>query len=122
MFRIDKTIYIKNILIGKKKAHMTDQARKQRQEQGERDWYEVEIEGHINPGWFDWIDTWEIIPLPSGNTLLTGWVLDQPALHGIFARIRDMNLKIISLNRSAPPQSDETQGRETGMEKENRSK
>ena len=75
-----------------------------------QDWYEIEVEGHMSPGWFDWLEGWEITPLMSGNTLISGWVTDQPALHGIFARIRDMNVKIISLNKSAHPQSAETQG------------
>lgn len=101
---------------------MTDQMGKQPQEQGEQDWYEVEVEGHFNPVWFDWLDGWEIIPLPGGNTLLSGWVIDQPALHGIFARIRDMNLKIIALNKSAPLESDETQDEGTGIVKGNRSR
>lgn len=91
---------------------MTDETGKERrQDRKGQDWYEVEVEGHLNPRWFDWLDGWGITPLLSGNTLLQGWVIDQPALHGLFARIRDLNLKIISLKKSAPPQSDETQGK-----------
>ena len=69
--------------------------------QGDLDWYEVEVEGYFSPGWFDGLEGWEFTPLPGGNTLLSGWVIDQPALHGVFARIRDMNVKIISLKKSA---------------------
>jgi hypothetical protein len=83
---------------------MTDETRKERrQEQIRQDWYEVEVEGQLNPGWFDWLDGWEVTLLPNGNTLLSGWVRDQPALHGLFARIRDLNLKIISLKKCVPP-------------------
>ena len=90
---------------------MTDEMGKdQLQDQNRQDWYEIEVEGQFNPGWFDWLDGWEITPLPSGNTLLSGRVMDQPALHGIFAQIRDLNLKIISLKKRARPQSGETQG------------
>jgi hypothetical protein len=71
-------------------------------EKNGQDWYEIEVEGRFNPGWFDWLEGWEITPLMSGNTLISGWVLDQPALHGIFARIRDMNVKIISLKKGGP--------------------
>ena len=71
--------------------------KQQQHGQGAEDWYEIEVEGYISPGWFDWIDGWETTPLPNGNTLLSGWVRDQPALHGLFARIRDLNIKIISL-------------------------
>jgi hypothetical protein len=90
---------------------MTDGMGKERlQEQNSQDWYEIELEGQFNPGWFNWLDGWEITPLMSGNTLLSGRVMDQPALHGIFARVRDLNLNIISLNKSTRQQSGETQG------------
>jgi hypothetical protein len=62
-------------------------------------WYEVQVEGLFNPAWFNWLDEWEITPLPNGNTLLAGPVIDQPALHGIFAHIRDMNLTIIFVKK-----------------------
>ena len=88
---------------------MIDQTGKQQQQaQGEQDRYEVEVEGHISPQWFDWLDGWEITPLPDGNTLLSGPVIDQSALHGLFARIRDLNIKMISLKKCAYSQSDET--------------
>jgi hypothetical protein len=91
---------------------MTDETGKERRhEQNRQDWYEVEVEGQINPGWFDCVDGWEITPLLNGNTLLFGQVVDQPALHGLFARIRDLNLKIISLKKSVSPQSGETRGK-----------
>jgi hypothetical protein len=91
---------------------MTDEMEKERlQEQNSQDWYEIEVEGQFNPGWFDWLDGWEITPLLSGNTLLSGPVVDQPALHGMFACIRDLNIKIISLKKSVSPQSGETQGK-----------
>ena len=92
---------------------MTDETGKERgQEQNSQDWYEVEGEGLINPGWFDWLEGWEITSLPSGNTLLSGWLIDQPALHGIFARVRDMNVKIISLKKCVRPPSYERQDKE----------
>ena len=85
--------------------------KERRHEQNRQDWYEIEVEGQINPGWFDCLDAWEITPLLNGNTLLTGQVVDQSALHGLFARIRDLNLKIISFKKSVSPQPGETQGK-----------
>jgi len=80
---------------------MTDETGKERrQERNIQDWYEIQVEGHFNPGWFNWMDEWKITPLPNGNTLLAGPVIDQPSLHGIFAHIRDMNVKIISLKKN----------------------
>lgn len=63
----------------------------------EQDWYEIVVEGCVNPRWFDWLDGGEINFLPNGTTLLACWVRDQSALHGILAQIRDLNLKILSL-------------------------
>jgi len=90
---------------------MADEKGKQQQRaQSGQDWYEVEVEGQFSSSWFNWLEGWKITPLPSGNTLLYGQVIDQPALHGLFARIRDMNIKIISLKISSHPQPYETQG------------
>ncbi len=87
---------------------MTDEPGKQQQAHCMQDWYELELEGNLNPKWFDWLNGWEITYLPNGNTLLSGWVRDQPALHGLFARVRDLNLKIISLKKCVRPHSDKT--------------
>jgi hypothetical protein len=93
---------------------MTDETGKtHRQAQNGQDWYEVQVEGHFHPRWFSDLEDWEITPLPDGNTLLAGPVIDQPALHGLFARIRDMNLKMISLkkiNRSSSIETQEAKG------------
>lgn len=87
-----------------------DTGKERRHEQNWQEWYEVEVEGNLSPDWFDWLDGWGITFLPNGNTLLSGRVRDQPALHGLFARIRDLNLKMVSLRRGSRPQFDETQG------------
>lgn len=78
------------------------------QVQGEPDLYVIEVEGQVHPSWFSWLDGWTITSLPNGNTLLEGFVVDQPALHGLFACIRDMNLKIIFLRKSKPSLSAKT--------------
>lgn len=69
------------------------------------EWYEIEVEGQIHPNWFNWLDGWSITPQPGGNTFLRGPLADQPALHGLFARIRDLNLKILSLKKFEDAQS-----------------
>jgi hypothetical protein len=63
------------------------------------EWYEVQVEGYYNPGWFSWLAGWEITQLPNGNTRLAGPLIDQSALHGLFAQMRDMNVKIVYLNK-----------------------
>ena len=59
--------------------------------------YQIRVRGTIGRQWSAWFDDLEIVPLENGETLLTGPVMDQAALHGILARIRDINLALIAV-------------------------
>ena len=59
--------------------------------------YEIEIKGHLEEHWSDWLGGLEITHDPQGHSLLTGIVPDQAALHGILAQIRDLGLTLIAL-------------------------
>ncbi len=61
--------------------------------------YEIRVEGQLNPCLSDWFDGLAIENLESGETAISGRVADQAALHGLLAKIRDMNLKLISVRR-----------------------
>jgi hypothetical protein len=61
------------------------------------DWYEFRVEGHLAPCWSEWLDGLTITNLDNGETLLTGPVVDQAALHGLLVKIRDLNLKLLSV-------------------------
>jgi hypothetical protein len=61
--------------------------------------YEIRIEGHIDPSWSEWLGEMRIVLLPNGETLLSGPVADQAALHGLLNRIRDLNLKLIGVEK-----------------------
>ena len=63
----------------------------------ERAVYQIRVRGIIGQQWSAWFDALEIVPLMGGETLLTGPVVDQAALHGILAKIRDLNLPLISV-------------------------
>jgi hypothetical protein len=65
----------------------------------ESDWYEFRVEGHLAAGWSEWLDGLAITNLGSGEALLTGPVIDQAALHGLLVKIRDMNLKLLSVRK-----------------------
>jgi hypothetical protein len=62
------------------------------------DKYELRIKGSLSPEWADWFEGMEIRQLADGNTVLEGRIVDQAALHGLLARIRDLNLTLISVN------------------------
>jgi hypothetical protein len=61
--------------------------------------YQFRIKGHLDRQWEDWFDgltiTWE----EDGNTLLTGIVIDQAALHGLLKKVRDLSMPLLSVNR-----------------------
>ncbi len=62
-------------------------------------YYEIRIEGPLNPRWSDWFAGLSICLLPDGTTLIAGDLPDQSALHGILMKIRDLNLVLVSVNR-----------------------
>jgi len=57
----------------------------------------IEIKGQLDKQWTGWFENMEI-SYDGEHTILTGQVIDQAALHGILNRIRDLNLKLISVN------------------------
>ena len=66
--------------------------------------YKIQIQGHLDKSWSDWFDGMEVEhEVAEGEiltTTLTGPIADQTALHGLLARIRDLNLDLIFLKRS----------------------
>ena len=59
--------------------------------------YRIKIKGQLDPRWQDWFDGLTITPTDSGNTILSGVIVDQAALHGVFKKIRNLGLTIISV-------------------------
>ena len=64
--------------------------------------YEIRIEGRLDPSWGDWFPGLAVTPEESGDTLLTGPVADQAALHGLLRRVRDLGVPLLSINRVEP--------------------
>ena len=60
--------------------------------------YRIKLKGHLDPKWSDWFEQMAI-STEGGNTILTGPVADQAALHGLLIRIRDLNLTLLSVER-----------------------
>lgn len=61
--------------------------------------YEIRVYGKLDPSWSEWLEGMTVRPLETGETLLTGPVADQAALHGLLNRIRDMNLKLVYVEK-----------------------
>ncbi|MEW6400950.1 MAG: DUF6326 family protein [Chloroflexota bacterium] len=61
--------------------------------------YEIRVAGHMSSQWMDWFEGLTISLEEDGNTLLTGSVADQAALHGLLKKIRDLGMILVSVNR-----------------------
>ena len=64
--------------------------------------YQIRVKGHLAQQWKDWFEGLTIILEEDGNTLLSGTVVDQAALHGILKRIRDVGVPLLSVNSIDP--------------------
>ncbi len=64
--------------------------------------YEIRVEGELPTDWSNWFEGLEIKKGPPGESILSGPLADQAALHGILSKIRDVNLKLISVSRGGP--------------------
>ena len=60
--------------------------------------YEIRIAGHLSPQWMDWFEGLTIT-LENGDTLLSGPVADQAALHGLLKKVRDLGITLVSVNQ-----------------------
>jgi len=67
--------------------------------------YEIRVKGHLDPRWSEWFQGLAVTRTESGETILSGPVVDQAALHGLLAKIRDLNLTLISVTRAEAEQA-----------------
>lgn len=77
----------------------------QRRQRTDPDWpavYQIRIEGHLGPAWTSWFAGLSIALEDDGDTLLTGSVVDQAALHGLLNKVRDLGAVLVSVNRLEP--------------------
>jgi hypothetical protein len=64
---------------------------------------QIRVRGQLDPSWSNWLGGLTISVEPDGNTLLTGQVVDQPALQGILSKLYAMNLHLLSLKVNGEP-------------------
>ena len=60
--------------------------------------YKIRVKGHLDECWSDWFDGLEITNLENGEAMLSGEIVDQAALHGVLAKVRDLNLALVAVS------------------------
>ena len=61
--------------------------------------YQIKIQGHLDEYWSEWFDDLAVTYDEQDDTILTGQVTDQAALHGLLKKVRDLGLPLISVNQ-----------------------
>jgi hypothetical protein len=64
--------------------------------------YQIRVRGHLERQWTDWFGGLTITLEDNGDTLLSGPVVDQAALHGLLKKVRDLGLPLISVSPVRP--------------------
>lgn len=68
--------------------------------------YQIRLKGHLSRPRMDWFEGLLITLEENGETLMTGTVIDQAALHGILKKVRDLGMPLLSLNTVEPNPND----------------
>jgi hypothetical protein len=67
--------------------------------------YQIRLKGHLGPQWTDWFGGLTITLEEDGDTLLTGPVIDQAALHRLLKKVRDLGMPLVSVSPVEPSPS-----------------
>jgi len=68
--------------------------------------YQLRLQGRLGAEWGDWLEGMTISPAENGDTLVTGPVVDQAALHGLLRKVRDLGIPLLAVNRLQSGQAD----------------
>jgi hypothetical protein len=63
--------------------------------------YEIRVDGVLDGRWADWFGGLQLSS-DGTQTVICGPLADQPALHGVLAKVRDLGLCLISVHRLGP--------------------
>lgn len=75
--------------------------------------FEIHLQGHLDARWASWFDGMTITLTEEGETVLTGPVADQAALHGLLKKVRDLGVPLLSVCHIAPGQAGESNNKQS---------
>ena len=61
--------------------------------------YEIRVKGHLDQRWSAWFDGMTVTNKANGDTVISGPVADQAALHSLLVKVHNLNLTLISVLR-----------------------
>jgi hypothetical protein len=61
--------------------------------------YEIRVKGHLDQRWSEWFGGMTITNVEDGDTIISGSLLDQAALHSLLVKVYNLNLTLISVSR-----------------------
>ncbi len=64
--------------------------------------YEIRVEGHLSDSWSSWFEGMTIQSGEGDETMLSGQLVDEAALHGVLMKIRDLGLPLVEVKRARP--------------------
>jgi hypothetical protein len=64
--------------------------------------YEIRVNGVLGRRWSAWFDGLDVSSDDRGQTTIAGPVVDQAALHGLLAKVRDLGLELLEVRRTDP--------------------
>ena len=70
--------------------------------------YAIRIKGHLDGKWAEWFEGLTITLEENGDTLISGPVIDQAALHGLLKKVRDLGMPLLSVCPVEPGQADQS--------------
>ena len=64
--------------------------------------YRIRVGGHLDSSWSKWFEGLRLTREANGETVLSGPIVDEAALHGVLAKVRDLGLPLLAVNRIEP--------------------
>jgi ABC-type multidrug transport system ATPase subunit len=64
-----------------------------------REFYQIRVKGYLKGSWSEWFEDLSLTAEGDGEMALSGPIVDQAALHGVLAKLRDLGLPLLSVSR-----------------------